>query len=69
MGSALGMVTSTEWRGILHIYDAYRVWAGETETWGKMEKDRESAAFTVAMALSVNDLLNLILRYRRPNAA
>ena len=69
MGSALGMVTSTEWRGILHIYDAYRVWARETETWGKMERDRESATFIVAMALSVNDLLNLILRYRRPNPA
>ena len=42
---------------------------GETETWGKMERDRESATFIVAMALSVNDLLNLILRYRRPNPA
>ena len=63
MGSALGMVTSTEWRGVLHIYDANRVWAGR---WGRRrhgverrERDRERAQLSLLlcrMSLSVNDL-------------
>ena len=62
------MVTSTEWRGILHIYDAYRVWASAQKDPGEglpMNDAEDIEGFLVGFRLFVFLTFSICVWYDR----